>query len=370
MQIVYVTRLPPSPSGVARYAADFRLVLQRFGVVSIVEMPSDPSFSQRLATIANASLRLLLARRRVGRDAVCWVELAGRGIAELFGLLVATYAFKTTCVTIHDAPAVTGGLGFVSLLDRPGARGLAQRLTAQWGVRVEGAILRRCTRVWALSRIGAEELSARYDVDVACLRHVVSIPTDATVSKHRRQEGPLLVYIPGYVAGELPMEAVVGLLESIAEHRATLLVGAASPEVERTLKLAIDRVPGVRCRLLGFQSEEDIDATFARADIVARPLPRGGGDVANRAAVSGPIVRAAAHACVTVTNDARGTSEYLNDTWAVHCADPAEVLTFTAELLKSPRRKISRMQAAAKRFAEEQLSPDAVVARLSSVFCE
>lgn len=357
--VVYVSRFPPSPSGVARYAADFRAALAVTAAVREVELPPDPASSQTLRTIVQAQRQTRAAARAAGPDATCWVEIAGRGIAELLLVRRARTSFRRCFVTVHDAPAVTGGVGYLSLLDRPGLRRVAAVLSRRPGRWLENHVLNGCDGVFVLSDKGADSLAMRLRRRPQVVRFVVHVPVPP---REKRAE----VYLPGHIGSPLDVSGLERLVRSIQQLGGRLVCGAADPAAAAVLDELSGRFPDV-VQVRGFQSESDIDEQFRRSLIVVRPLPGGGRHGANHAAVSGPVARALAHGCVVVTNDLRGTAEYLAPTYAVTTREPAEVFDEAVRLLQGAPDELREKSRLAREFAERELSVEAVGAVLAEV---
>ena len=329
-RFLYVSRLPPSPSGVARYAGDFSGVLAQLGTVTVVRLPAEPARSQRVRTVVAVLGRVLRERLREGPDVVCWVELAGRGIAEAAGALACSLLFRTTCVTVHDAPAVTGGAGYLAVLDRRGGRRVAAAISRTVGARFERAVLRDADRVFALSDLGARAVEARYGTRCRTLPHVVATPAPEDDTDE------LVVYLPGYVSGALPVKELAAFFRALGRAGGRLLVGSADEDALTVLRTAAGAAGAGQLDERGFQSEEEIDRSFALAALVLKILPSDGTGVANWAAVSGPVLRALAHGCVVVTNDHRGTSEYVAGAHAVLVSGAGNALRAATALLGEP----------------------------------
>lgn len=357
--VVYVSRFPPSPSGVARYAADFRAALAVTADVREVELPPDPASSQTLRTIFRAQMRARAVARVAGPDATCWVEIAGRGIAELLLVRMARTSFRRCFVTVHDAPAVTGGVGYLSLLDRPGLRRVAAVLSRRPGRWLENHVLNGCDGVFSLSNKGADGLATRLHRRPRVVRHVVHAPASPP-------EKTSDVYLPGHIGSPLDVPGLERLVRSLQQLDGRLVCGAADPAAAALLVDLSSRFPGV-VEARGFQSESDIDAQFRRSLIVVRPLQGGGRHGANHAAVSGPVARALAHGCVVVTNDLRGTAEYLAPAYAVTTREPGEVFDEAVRLLQRAPEELREKSRLAREFAQRELSVDAVGAVLAEV---
>ncbi len=356
----YVTRLPPSPSGVAAYAQVFLDVLRRLGDVEVEPLPADPRRSQSLVLAVRLARRLdRAARRRPGT--VTFVELAGRGVAEFWAAWYLARRGRRVWVMVHDVPELSGGAFFTTLLDRRGGRRLAAALSATLGRAAERSLLTRAERVLCLSASGARALVAahRLDREVEAVPHVALL-SDTTV------EGRTEILVPGYIGSA---EDFLPLVPAMAALPAgwTLALGACAPEAEQAA-LTAATAAGVldRVRLLGFGTEDELQAAFDRAAVVVRWRRHGwgGGEGPTaRHAVSGPLVAAWAHGCAVVTNDSRGTAELFGPAQVVVVGDGGpgerEVVAAVAGLVADEAARTARGEAG-RRLARRAHSPAAV----------
>lgn len=309
-RFLYVTRLPPSPSGVAAYAETFADVLRVLGDVELVRLPAEPARSQSLVRAVRLarSLDRSLAR---DPDRVVHVELAGRGVAEFWAAwALVRLRGRRVWLTVHDVPELSGGAFFFRTLDRRGGRRLAAALSRRLGTSAERTLLSRAEQVLCLSASGARALEARHGagVRVRAVPHVARLG-DAP-ARGRRE-----VFVPGYVASA---QDVLPLVRAVPDLPAgwTLTVGACAPDEHERLAHEARRT-GVddRVRLLGYSSELELTGAFDRAAVVVR-WRRGGWARAGEAgahAVSGPLVAALARGCAVVTNDSRGLVEVFDE---------------------------------------------------------
>ena len=337
-RFVYVTRLPPSPSGVALYARDFHSVLLLLGPVQTVALPGSPHDSQRVSTLL-ATVRQVTAALHRHPDAVVMVELAGRGLAEFWTALAVRAVRPRTrlWLTVHDAPAVTGGPFFLSPLDRKGGRRVAAALSRTAGHTAERRLLASADRVFCLSAGGAQAVRDRYELT----RSVNRLPHVAIARRAIKQR---IVFVAGYLDGA---ENVLPVLQALAGAPKgwTVEVGACGPQTENDIRRAANTLGvGQRVSLLGHVDEEQLAQAYARAAIVVRFRLDGWQhpDGSQRWAVSGPLLHAMAHGCAIVTNDSRGTRECLDDSKAVRVATghpgADELTTALRNLMNNPGR--------------------------------
>ncbi|MFI2753367.1 glycosyltransferase [Cellulomonas sp. P22] len=317
-RFLYVTRLPPSPSGVAAYAETFADVLRALGDVELVRLPAEPARSQSSVR----ALRLAVALdRAVARDPgrVVHVELAGRGVAEFWAAwALARLRGRRVWLTVHDVPELSGGAFFTSLLDRRGGRRVAATLSRTVGAAAERSLLSRAEQVLCLSAAGARALEHRHGAGVRA-RAVPHVARLGDAPARGRRE----VFVPGYVASA---DDVLPLVRAVGDLPVgwTLTVGACAPDEHERLAREARRI-GVddRVLLLGYSSERELTRAFDRAAVVVR-WRRGGwarADEAGAHAVSGPLVAALARGCAVVTNDSRGLVEVFDEAGVLAVGD-------------------------------------------------
>lgn len=361
---VHVTRLPPSPSGVAAYADIFSRALALLAPTRPLRLPADPSASQSLPRALRLARRLRPAARRPGTVLV--VEVAGRGVAEFWAAWWSARRGARVWLMVHDVPELSGGAFFTRLLDRRGGRRLAAALSATWGRRAEHDLLHRAERVLTLSPSGAAALAAAHHLTrpVEHVPHVAADPGPGIPVTDRHE-----VLVPGYVHAPEDVAPLLRALPSLP-RRWHLTVGACPPAVTSALTLLAAAL-GVtdRVHLLGFTDEPTVRAAFARAAVVVRWRRAGWSAGSARYAVSGPLVAALAHGCAVLTDDDRGTA-YLYPRAGAQTVGPGEqgeheLLAALDHLLHAPDDLARRSQAARGQILAEH-TPAAVAAVLAA----
>jgi len=296
----YVTRLPPSPSGVALYASRFRIVLESIAPTRLVLLPPAPAHSQRLLVLLRTCACALKASRPDPGHVVV-IELAGRGLAEFWAALLLSSGpwRRRIWVTLHDAPSVSGSPFLFTALDRRGGRRLARLLSDSFGVRAERLLLRRAERVFCLSARGVASVAQR----LGPVPKLQRLPFVAMVSE-TPISGRRAILCPGYVDGIQNVAPVVRTLAELPDDWC-LEVGACSPLTQGDVT-SLARQLGIeeRVRLLGYVDETALDEAFERAAVVIRWRHSGWRSATSAAAaVSGPLINAMAHGCTIITND-------------------------------------------------------------------
>lgn len=357
LRLVHVTRLPPSPSGVAAYAEAFRPVLDALGEVDVVRLPPDPAASQ------SGVLAVRLARRLARRDPaeVVVVEQAGRGLAEFWAAWWLARRGRRVWLMVHDVPELSGGAFFTTLLDRRGGRRVAAALSGTLGRRAERDLLRRAERVLCLSPAGARALESAHRLDRP-VQHVPHVGAVTEVPVDGRTE----VLLPGYVADADDVLPLVRAAGDLPEGW-SVAVGAASAETERRVRAAAAESGTTgRVRLLGFLPEPEVRAAFARAAVVVR-WRRDGWGGGGAYAVSGPLVAALGQGCAVVTNDSRGTAYLYDEAGVAVVGDGAagerDLLAAVHALAADPAER-RRRAAAGRELVRREHVPEAVAMRL------
>jgi len=237
--VAHVSSFPPSPSGVALYAAVFDQVLARFGSVERVVAPADPRESQSLRS-ALRGLVVGLGPRLREADVV-HVELSGRALYQFYLALGLTIGRRRSllAITCHDTPSLVGWTLLFTGLDRRPFRRVAQLASSGVGHQLENRLLSRCDVTVALTEEGAIALGRRAPTAVS-LPHVVGRVPQLT--KEPR------VFVPGYVSDP----DVVASIADVVARRA--------------------HVEGVRWRIVVGSTDE-----HTRSEIERRLTPEGRG---------------------------------------------------------------------------------------------
>ncbi|WP_169164626.1 glycosyltransferase [Cellulomonas taurus] len=348
--------MPPSPSGVAAYAAVFRDALAEVAPTSTVPLPAQPAASQSFPLAARLIRRL---RPEVAvPGTVLVVEQAGRGLAEFWAAWWLSRRGARIWLMVHDVPALSGGAFFGRLLDRRGGRRVAALLSDTLGRRAERGLLARAERVFCLAPSGAAVLTSTHRLTraVEVLPHVAALPP--TVAGEQRT-----ILVPGYVAAAADVLPLLPVLHTLpADWR--LAVGACPDDAATAIAaLAADLGLTDRVDLLGFTDEAGVRAAFARAAIVVRWRRDGWSGGANRHAVSGPVIAALAHGCALVTNDDRGARELLGRAGAVVVDGPEDLAAAVSALVRDPAER-ARRGAIGRALIESDHTPVAVAALL------
>lgn len=375
-RLLHLTRMPPSPSGVAAYAAVFREALAELGPTVTVELPPDPDASQSFP------LAIRLIRRLRGPLAapgtVLVVEQAGRGLAEFWAAWWLTRRGARVWLMVHDVPALSGGAFFSALLDRRGGRRIAAVLSDTLGRRAERGLLSRAERVFCLSPAGAEALAAAHHLDrgVEPIPHVARPVEVDPDSSPRAQSDPgaaataepdrdlrRAILVPGYIAAADDVLPLLPALDDLPEDW-RLLVGACPDAVhDRIAREVAERGVADRVELLGFTDESGVRAAFARAAVVVRWRDGGWSGGAGRYAVSGPLIAAFAHGCAVVTNDDRGAAHLLERAGATVVRDTGALVAAVTALVRDDHDRLRRATAG-RALVESEHTPVAVAALL------
>ncbi|WP_263117974.1 glycosyltransferase [Cellulomonas sp. RIT-PI-Y] len=356
-RLLHLTRMPPSPSGVAAYAAVFRTALAEVAPTETVALPPDATASQSFPLAGRLIRRLRGPVADPGTVLV--VEQAGRGLAEFWAAWWLTRRGARVWLMVHDVPALSGGAFFGRLLDRRGGRRLAALLSGTLGRRAERGLLTRAERVFCLSPSGARALASAHGLTRAVepVPHVAILPPLDPPAARR------VILVPGYVASA---DDVVPLLPALATLPADwrLQVGACPDDARDALvRAAVDQGLADRVDLLGFTDEAGVRAAFARAAIVVRWRRSGWSHGAGRYAVSGPLIAAFAHACAVLTNDDRGAAHLFERSGAQVVEGADALIAALATLVRDQDERLRRA-AAGRILVESEHTPVAVAALL------
>ncbi|MEV7973339.1 glycosyltransferase [Cellulomonas sp. NPDC089187] len=351
-RILHLTRMPPSPSGVAAYAAVFRHALDAVAPTTTVHLPPDPTASQSLRLAAQLIRRLSAPLTDPGT--VLMVEQAGRGQAEFWAAWWLTRRRARVWLMVHDVPALSGGAFFTRALDRRGGRRLATLLSSTLGHRAERGLLTRAERVFCLSPSGAEALirAHRLTRDIEPMPHVAVLPQEPPPTRRD-------ILVPGYIASAADVLPLLPVLADLPDDW-RLTVGAC-PDAARTAIAGHATVLGMtdRVDLLGFTDEAAVRASFARAAIVVRWRADGWSGPAGRHAVSGPLIAAFAHGCAVVTNDDRGAAPLLDRAGALVVDTPVALAAAVTGLVRD-QADLRRRAAAGRELIAAEHTPAAV----------
>lgn len=304
-RLLYLAKVPPSRSGVARYASRFLDVLGLVGEVRSVVSGHEPADSARLSRI----LKILRSVRREldHKPDVVVAEISGRAIGEL---LACAYVLRRrrrplVWLTIHDSPSVTGGLFWLDVLDRKGLRRVASLLSNTVGRAIERWTLVHADVVVCLSRQGSVALAEHFSLkrSVGSMHPIAEI-RDSARDRHQ-------VFVPG----PAELHATAEVLDAVAGIPTTLAVaiGFADRATEAALRVRAGEL-GIAGRVCfaGYVSQDELTALYETSLVVIYWRPhREKGNVANRAACSYPVIDALASGCAVVTNAARGATEYV-----------------------------------------------------------
>ena len=222
--IGYVSKFPPSPSGIALYASTFERVLQRFGPVERITAPADPRQSQRLGWSVRGFVRGLRDGHSL-RYAAIHVELGGRSLFEFYYALGVLSSRRTPLsITCHDTPSLVGQPCLFTVLDRRGLRRLGALLSSSLGGTWEKRLVAGAENVLCLTGAGAGALAERFGRRVSSIPHVVDDPGPLPEKADR-------VFLPGYVSDPGTITAVVSAVAGLNRDTGTTwqVVVAAQP---------------------------------------------------------------------------------------------------------------------------------------------
>lgn len=329
--IGYVSKFPPSPSGIGLYASVFEQALRSFGPVVRRPAPVSPRHSQRLRSA-------LLGFARGWRDgrrrtfAAVHVELGGRSLYEFYYALGLLRTRRTRLsITCHDAPSLVGMPCLFAILDHKGVRRLGGVLSAKFGSRWEQELIDGSYAVLCLTQKGATALSRRYGHPAHAVPHAVDDPGTPRKTENR-------IFLPGYLSDPKVILEVVRRTThyNIERNKRWRVVVGACPlgTVEKVMGQLTPREVELTT-FVGYQSEEELLEEFRRARVVIRI--RGKTTDANIFAASGPLAWAAARGCLVVTDDRRaGAQEMAHRGLIRYSPSPAEDLVEILEAALDP----------------------------------
>ena len=291
----YLSKLPPSPSGIGLYAREFLAALRATRLeVQVCRAPADPAVSQEFRQ-ALAGFRL---GRRLGADAIpLHVELSGRALFEFYAALgcLSRRDHPAVSITCHDAPSVAGAVLLFRGLDRRGLRRLTLACSTRLGFQLERRVVSRAEVVVALTAAGAGALQRRHGRPVTHIPHLVpSFPPG--------HKDPC-VFLPGYLGDAERIAALVAMVLEAAPTGWTVRIGSCPDETRALLS------DEPRVSFTGHLDEDALLAEFARAALVVRDRPDQ--PDANAFAASGPLSWALASGCHCLTNDRRAGAQEL-----------------------------------------------------------
>ena len=365
MKVVYVTKLPPSRSGVARYADRFALVLQRLGHVRVITSGNEAPETQqvlRIVRVVAATLRALWQNPDLIVFEISWGAVAEMYAAAL-SILLRRERRLIVWLTVHDVPALTGGLFRIGWLRKRGRLlRVAAFLSKHVGVRIERWVLNRADVVVCLSSVGARALQDAWALD----RHVgtVHFVADVATDTSEREQ----IFLPGPVQLSAATEVFAALAAIPSDL--PVVVGFCDADTQSALQQRASSLGlGARLRFAGFLGQDELVQTYRASLIVVHWYARSDARerMSNKAACSGPVIDAIAAGSVLITNAARGAREYLAEGSAGYdlVEAPDSLRPVLALLLTSPPAARDGRQRALE-YARGTLSVSAVAQEVRS----
>lgn len=317
MNVDYVCRLPPSPSGLALYAQHFLNVLSKKVSVTVFKLPSQPRDSQRFKEILLIS-RNIMKESKKGN--IVLFDLGGRGLAEFWSSVIVKFMLRRKVwIVIHDPPTLCGSSFLFLSLDRKGFRRFAAMLSNSIGFLVECLLLAKVDQVICLSEAGSKSLAKKYKIS----RPIKTIPHLATPRRLKKSKGNLIL-VPGHVGEDDEIVSILEAMKLIPDDW-HLKIGACSNSTLKSIYREVEvRDLTHRVNFLGVLDEQDYMMTFDEAAIVIRSKERWSTRKSNSCSVSGPLIYAMAAGCVIITNDSRGINDCLSDAGAIFVPDLQE----------------------------------------------
>ncbi len=358
-RILHLTKVPPSDSGVAHFAAPFTAALGLLGHVTTMGLPGSARDSQRTRIITRTAWATVQTVRLTRPDLLV-VQLSGRGLAEMYAALAVVHLRRrpTVWLVAHDAPSLVGAALLTHGLDRRGGRRIGMAASDHIGRRLEQRLVARVDVVLSFSEPGAEAVADRYPGVTAR-----SVPLPVTVPPPEPKER--VVYVPSHVEAADVMPVLDAVASSADHYRlrvGNLPIGAAA-----TIRAQAERCDMAhRLELTGYLDDEELDRSFATAALVVRHRRPGVGG--NELAVSGPIVSALAAGCAVISTDPRGSAPCLADGVGIDLsARPERLVPELTELLSRPD-EVARLGRAAQRHVVEHHRPEVVARRLATLW--
>ncbi|BBH17090.1 hypothetical protein Back2_13770 [Nocardioides baekrokdamisoli] len=328
----------------ALYAEPFSQILRQIGDVEWVAVPGDPHRSQTLrSAIAGCVSGFRTGRRK---PTLVHLELSGRALFEFwFGLgLRLSGRSVPYALTLHDPPSVVGASMLFGVLDRRGLRRIGMWLSRVVGARLERGLLGGAIRVFALTRAGAEAVSAERGIAAVALAHPVEF---SSPSPDRT------VFLPGYLSDQVAAAEVVEALPRSGGWR--VVVGASSENVRDAVQRAAEGTD-LTIELLGFVDEATLLAVYRRSAVVVRLVT---GPYANPLATSSPLCWALGAGAAVITNDPRaGASELAAEGVVMQTDAVGDAVT----TLVTDRAACDQLRQRAAAYAHARMSVDEVKA--------
>ncbi len=272
--IVYLSKFPPSPSGIGLYASFVADALAAHRVVERLMAPANAAESQRLSS-AIAGWR---QGRRLGRGTrAVQVELSGRALYEFYACVgfVSRRGHPPLAVTCHHAPSVVGLPMLFTAMDRRGLRRIGAGLSRTIGEALVRRLMKRVGVAFALTREEAEALSDAYGRPFIAIPHIV--PQLATDKKS-------VAFLPAYHGDPVLLRSIVACLDRWAPTDWRIRVGPCSPTAAEALA---DLAATGRVQFTGYVDETELLALSATHAWWCEPPARlSRGEVMPRAAHS------------------------------------------------------------------------------------
>jgi len=290
-------------------------VLRQIGDVSVVKTGNEAEETTRPLRILQV-IRLVRRALRQDPDLIVF-EVSGAALAELlaagWSILMRRNRRFAVWITIHDSPAVTGGLFWVGWLRKRGLRRIASFLSKHVGFTVERWVLDKADIVVCLTSVGAKALEEAYAL--RCPVEAIHFVADVAEQPPDRRQA----FLPGPVQLDAASEVLTAIAATNSDFE--VLVGFCDAHTQeelqqRAARLGID----AKLRFAGFVDQKQLVEAYRSSMVVVHWYAKGDPrcDYANRSACSGPAVDAIAAGSVLVTNAARGAGEYVAESSAAY----------------------------------------------------